>query len=294
MHACMHASICLHSSEFVGACMCAHAADSELHALCRYVPANAFVSLSTHLPYVRLYERANTSDTCRRRRNETLRASRAPLHNSALPPSKSRLALPVNLSKGLLTQNAPSTESPLCSVLSLFAARRDHRGATATTRLPGREPRRDRQGVTARSQSLLSTVKTKRPTGKSRHCRASLASQTDSCASHSRLPVSRGQRPARRCQPAHGVRAQAPRPERPNCPSTHQGAEVPIRKAPSSASSTSSASRSDDASASLSKAFISNRARYNPAGQDACAQWRSRTNLWSKMWRSHSFSQPSV
>ena len=60
--------------------------------------------------------------------------------------------------KGSLTQNVPSTESPLCSVLSLFAARRDHQGATATTRLPGREPRRDRQGVTARSRSPLSTV----------------------------------------------------------------------------------------------------------------------------------------
>ena len=166
-------------------------------------------------------ERTPYQSLFRRWRNETLRDRRAPLHNSALPPSKSRLALLSTYQKGLLTQNVPSRESPLCSVLSLFAARRDHQGATATTRLPGREPRRDRQGVTARSQSLLSTVKTKRPTGKSRHCRASLASQTDTCASHSRLPVSRGQRPARRCPPAHGVRAQAPRPERPNCPSTH-------------------------------------------------------------------------
>ena len=49
INVCMHASICLHSSELVDACMCAHAANSELHALCRYVPASAFVPLSNAL-----------------------------------------------------------------------------------------------------------------------------------------------------------------------------------------------------------------------------------------------------
>ena len=82
----MHPYVCIQVSLWALACVRMQLIVNCMH-MCRYVPVNAFVSLSTYLPYVRLYERANTvSDTFRRWRNETLRARRAPLHNSALPP----------------------------------------------------------------------------------------------------------------------------------------------------------------------------------------------------------------